>query len=109
MKAKQLMISAMTGLVLISGMTTSAFADDKWLGNRGSNWLEHVQSTKSRAEVRAEVEQARKDGTLRVSNSADYPQPPATANTRTRAEVRAEAVQANRNGDPAFDSIYFGS
>ncbi|MEC4722254.1 DUF4148 domain-containing protein [Noviherbaspirillum sp. CPCC 100848] len=107
MKSKRL-ISAVAGLVLIAGMSSSAFADDKWQGDQGSNWLEHVQSTKSRAEVLAELEQARKDGSLRVGNGTTYPPQPTAVNGRTRAEVQAEAVQANRQGNRNINSIYFG-
>lgn len=102
MKSKKLM-PAVAGLVLIAGMSSSAFADNKWLGDHGSNWLEHVQSTKSRAEVLAELDQARKDGSLRVGNGTTYPPQPTADNGRTRAEV-----QANRQGNRNFNSIYFG-
>lgn len=106
---KKKLLFAIANLVMIAGVSSSALADDKWLGNRGSNWEDHVKSTKSRAEVRAELEEARKNGTLQVSNGAFYPQQPQVVQGRTRAEVRAEAVQANREGNDMFDSIYFGS
>ncbi|MEC4722894.1 DUF4148 domain-containing protein [Noviherbaspirillum sp. CPCC 100848] len=109
---KKKLLFAIAKLVMIAGVSSSALADDKWLGNRGSNWEDHVKSTKSRAEVRAELEEARRNGTLQVSNGAFYPQAPQAPQAyqgRSRAEVRAEAVQANRQGNEIFDSIYFGS
>jgi len=109
MKTKQLMMSAVAGLVLITGMSTSALADDKWLGDIGTNWQDHTQSTKSRAEVRAELEQARKDGSLYVGNDSSYPPEPTFVAGKTRVQVQAEAVQANRYGNSNFNSVYYGS
>jgi hypothetical protein len=52
-------------------------------------------STTTRAAVRAEVLQARRDGTLnRVSDVDNAP----VASARSRDEVRKEAIAATRNG-----------
>lgn len=51
----------------------------------------------SRAEVRAGIEQARTDGTLRLDEYAVYQlKAKAEPSARSRAEVRGEAVQAAR-------------
>lgn len=55
-----------------------------------------TSSQRTRAEVRAECEAARKAGTL---PSGECPDPgPNTTSTRTRAEVRAECEAARRAG-----------
>lgn len=106
--------TAFASLLLVAAFSSNAFADDKWLGDRGTNWLDHIKSTKTRAEVVAELEQARRDGSLRVGNSAYYPPAPAMTSGgangggRSRAEVHAEAVQANQNPRGPLNEIYFG-
>jgi pyruvate-formate lyase-activating enzyme len=56
-------------------------------------------STKSRAEVRAELEQAKLDGTLMSGGDATvFVDRPVAALQRTRAEVRAELEQARLDG-----------
>jgi Domain of unknown function (DUF4148) len=57
-------------------------------------------SEKSRAQVKAELNEARSSGTLSVSDH-DYPAAQLVTNTeesKTRAEVRAEAIEARRLG-----------
>jgi Domain of unknown function (DUF4148) len=57
-------------------------------------------SEKSRAEVKAELIEARSSGTLAVSDH-DYPMAQEVADNaegKTRAEVRAEAIEARRLG-----------
>ena len=55
-----------------------------------------VVSTKTRAEVVAELKQAGDQGRLNYANSA-YPVLQAAASTKTRAEVRAELAAAETN------------
>lgn len=59
--------------------------------------LSHFQSTKSRDQVKAEVEQARRDGTLQrmQGNASFYPVPSAdaTATSRTRADVVGDLMK----------------
>lgn len=54
-------------------------------------------STKSRAEVRAELDQARRDGSIRVSSIAYNPALDSQS-LKTREEVRAELLAARRSG-----------
>ena len=62
--------------------------------------------TKSRAEVVAELDQARKDGSLDVLDHA-YPSATQVAGTRTRDEVKAELADAKARGTlEVLDSVY---
>lgn len=95
---------------LLAAIGSSAFADDRIVGDAGTNWQDHITSTKTRAEVRAELEQARAQGLLSVGEDPHYPrQPVATTGSRSRAEVRAEAAEAakKRFSDP--DPLYTGA
>ncbi|MGH8846095.1 MAG: DUF4148 domain-containing protein [Polaromonas sp.] len=58
-----------------------------------------VTSGKTRADVRAELLQAQREG-YKISSDSTYPAPDSTpaASTKTRAEVRAELLQAQREG-----------
>lgn len=56
-------------------------------------------STLTRAAVRAEVLQARRDGTLNSLNEMDTP--PVVSSVRSRDEVRKEAIAATRSGQTA--------
>ncbi|MFC7516684.1 DUF4148 domain-containing protein [Herbaspirillum sp. GCM10030257] len=107
MKSKKLAFGIVS-LVLSVGASTGALADNKWVGNSGSNWLEHVQSTKTRAEVIAELEQARKNGLVTVGEEPGYPRQPTFKSGKTRAEVQAEAARASREWRAGIESTYFG-
>lgn len=54
-------------------------------------------STKSRAEVKAELLQARASGSLQISESA-YPAIPSATSNKSRREVQAELAQARETG-----------
>lgn len=95
-------------LVISIGASTGALADNKWLGNSGSNWQEHIQSTKTRAEVIAELKQARDSGLVTVGEDPGYPRQPTFKTGKTRAEVQAEAARASRERRAGIDSVYFG-
>ncbi len=99
---------AITSLSLLAAMASSAFAYDKQLGDAETNWQEHFVSSKSRAEVKAEVAQAQKQGLLSVIPNDPFRGSPATKSTRTREEVRAEAIEASRNQPRFADDMYGG-
>lgn len=82
---RQLILAA----ALLTG--TAAFAQEA----TPDNWL-NAASTRSVAEVRAELAQARRDGTIDAW-SRGYIEP--LRGTLTRAEVRAEVEQARRSGE----------
>lgn len=94
MNAKNLIAAAAT--LALAG---SAFA----AGNTEYVDFSHVQSVKTRAEVRAELEQAYRQGALAQS---EYVQFDRVASSRSRGDVRTEALQAARNN---IGSTYFGS
>jgi len=62
-------------------------------------------SMRSRAEVRADLAQARKDGSIKV-RSITYGQP--AMSTRARDDVRAELAQAQMDGSIRVSSITYG-
>lgn len=61
-------------------------------------------STKTRAEVQAELAQARAQGWVTGGEEPDYPKIQVKS-TRSRAEVRAEAIESvkNRKRNPDYD------
>lgn len=65
----------------------------------------NVTTTRTRAEVRAELEQAYAQGQL--NTNTEVPEVTRVASTRSRDEVRKEAILAARNGQ--VESLYFGS
>jgi hypothetical protein len=83
MNAKQL-IAAVT--ILAAAGSTFAAAPEQYVDNS------KVQTTKTRAEVRAELEQAYRQGERFGSN--EFVENVRVASTRSRDEIRAEAVQA---------------
>lgn len=103
MKTNKLFLAIAIG-ALSTTLGTGAFANDKWLGDQGDNWLDHVRSTKTRAEVMAEFEQARAQGLI-MTRDTQYPLQPAATSTRSRAEVQAEAVEAARNPERNPDYV----
>lgn len=91
-----------SALCMMTG--TTAIASDKWLGDRGDNWEEHIRSTKTRAQVIAELNEARAKGLLPNNGDASsYPEPLGAAIGRSRSEVRTETQemrpQGGENGD----------
>ncbi|HYC41517.1 MAG TPA: DUF4148 domain-containing protein [Noviherbaspirillum sp.] len=95
MNAKQVVAA-----IAVFTATGSASAADNGI------FVEHVNqgSTTTRAEVRAELEQARAEE--RLAGNSEFIEHAQVASTRSREEVRAEVVQAVRNqsGRP----LYFG-
>lgn len=101
MKSAKLSLSIAAG-VLFAVAGSGAFASDKWLGDQGDNWLEHVKSTKTRAEVKAELKEAREQGLI-MTGDTSYPPEPAVKSTRSRAAVRAEAAEAAKTRDRSIE------
>lgn len=95
---KSTKILATTLIALASVAASSAFAD---------SYDRHYpvvaaapgSSSVSRAQVLAELEQARKDGTFdAIDDDSRYPLIAEVGAPKTRAEVRAELVQAIKDG-----------
>lgn len=95
MNAKQ----AIAALAIFAA-TGSVFAADNGI------FVEHtnVPSTKTRAEVRAELQQAA-NGT-QIAGNSEFVEHVRVASSKSRDEVRGEAVQAARSN--AGRSLYFG-
>ncbi len=107
MKSKKAAV-AIAVSTLLAAFGSNAFADDKYVGELGSNWRDHITSTKSRAQVIAELKQARANG-MQVGADPFYPRLPETS-TKSRAQVVAELEQARANGmavgaDPFYPHI----
>jgi hypothetical protein len=103
MKAKQL-IAAIAVFAATSG---AAFAQQQTEYPQPDAGF---QSTKSRAEVRAEIVQAYKEGTLKTNDGIDVNSTAlASAPQRTRAEVRAEQAAAPRQLSLDPRGTYFGA
>lgn len=102
MKSNKLSIAIIFG-ALIAVIGPHALASDKWLGDRGDNWEEHIKSTKSRAEVIAEMQEARAQGLLRQGDDSQYPATPAATSARSRDAVRTEAEKTNDERKPNPD------
>ena len=90
---------------LLVSVSTSGIASDKWLGDRGDNWEEHIVSTKSRAQVIAELNEARAQGLVSVGGDTSYPRTPEIKSTLSRETVRAQAVEAAKNPQRNIDFI----
>jgi hypothetical protein len=92
MSASKFVASTLIALASVAA-TGAAFA-----GNDNNYPQINTTSTKSRAEVQAELVQARKDGTLQIGNDSSYPVLPQIASNKTRADVIAEYVAARNAG-----------
>ncbi|MBP7665492.1 MAG: DUF4148 domain-containing protein [Burkholderiaceae bacterium] len=84
--------SLIAAIALTAAAAGSAFAQEA----APDSWLQSVQSTKSRADVSAELMAARQSG-LTKAWSAGYMEP--VRNSALRAEVRARTLQAIQSGE----------
>ncbi len=99
MNAIQSLIAA---IALTAGAAGSALAQEA----RPDSWLQSVQSTKSRADVSAELTAARQSG-LTKAWSAGYMEP--VRSPALRAEVQARTLQAIQSGElKAINSEVYG-
>ncbi|MEX8496067.1 DUF4148 domain-containing protein, partial [Sphaerotilus sp.] len=84
-------------LLIASALSFNALADDAVPTFKH----ESIGASKTRAEVLAELTQARKEGKSYIWGATNLPNPPASATPRTRAEVLAELREAKANGEYA--------
>jgi len=87
-----------SALLVASTLSFNALADDVV----PSFPHETVGVAKTRAQVLAELAQARKDGKSYIWGASNLPNPPASATPRTRAEVMAELREAQATGEYAL-------
>lgn len=92
MSASKFAASALIALASVAA-TSAAFA-----GNDNNYPQINTVSTKTRAEVQAELVQARKAGTVQIGNDNNYPVLQQVASNKTRDEVIAEYVAARNAG-----------
>ena len=98
MNTKHLITAAVAASFAL--LSTATFAQDH-LGDLYGYELaqQKFTSTKTRAQVQAELAQARANGELRTdADGYGYLQQRATASNRTREQVRAETIEAMKNG-----------
>jgi len=94
MFAKHVLVTAALATLAAAAMTTGAFAAD----NSAPSYDNFV-STKSRAEVKQQVLDARADGTLRPAGEVgEQVSTPVVGSPKTRAQLSAEVLQARANG-----------
>lgn len=87
--AQGLASAAITAVAALAG--TAAFAQEA----TSDTWM-NAASAKTRAEVQAELQQARADGSIRFSR-AGYIE--TLKSTKTREAVKAETLAARRSGE----------
>lgn len=101
MKTSKILASTLIALASIAA--GSAFANDNDYPVVASS----SHSAVTRAEVRAELLQAKKDGSLAI-NDNDYPVIHASGTPKTREEVRAETAAALKDGTLDLRGDYRG-
>ena len=87
MNAKTLIAAAFAATFAAGAFAQEATFDD-------ANFVARAQSTLSRAQVQADVQQARADGTYVAGGEATVFVEAPVVSQRTRAEVRNEAIAA---------------
>ncbi len=87
MNAKTLFAAILSTTFAVGAFAQEATADDV-------NFVAKAVSSKTRAEVRAELEQARNEGTYIAGGEATIFADAPKAGERTRAEVRKEGIAA---------------
>ena len=90
---KQLIAAASLTVIGLSAFAQEATPD---------TWVHDAQASKSRQAVVAELEAARKDGTINAS-SVNYDFVGRSAATKTRGQVRAELADARASGE--YDAL----
>jgi Domain of unknown function (DUF4148) len=95
---------------LIAALAVAVTGGSVMAGDTDYPYVDHsnVVSSKTRAEVIAEIAQARADGTLAVGDTT-YPRAPAITKSKTRAEVRAELDQYQKAHPYGDESLYRGT
>ncbi|SDP89621.1 protein of unknown function [Rhodoferax sp. OV413] len=95
-------------IALASVAASSAFAEDGYDHNYPVIAATAGSSTVTRAQVRAELIQAEKDGSLAAISDNNYPVVQSTGPAKTRAEVRAEVAAAAKAGTLDIRGDYHG-
>jgi hypothetical protein len=91
--------------VFIATVAIAALSSAGLVAAQEATQVAWPDSTRTRAEISAELAQARKDGSIKV-RSITYGQPAASAESRD--EVQAELAQAKKDGSIKVRSITYG-
>lgn len=94
--------------LLVSAATlgsVAAHADSQVWGLEQVSSALTTPSTKTRAEVKAELLQAQRQGFSSASNYRDYPATPSHS-VKSRAQVRSELLQAQAGADAGSAALY---
>jgi predicted RNase H-like HicB family nuclease len=105
MKSKTLSILTLAG-VLFAGASSTALASDIWLGEAAHGSSSHAAQGKTRAQVIAELQEARSLGLLENGELPPAPRQAQLQQERSRAEVRVEAVEAVKVSSNAPGNVY---
>lgn len=110
MQSKKL-IFAVAGLALLAGIHSGAFANDKWVGDETYSQQDHFNSTKTRAEVVAELKRAQAEGlatSTTIGEEPSYPQTPATSTGGSGTQARAGLSGSSQLQPTMPGDTYFG-
>ncbi|GGI16927.1 DUF4148 domain-containing protein [Oxalicibacterium faecigallinarum] len=91
-------------------ISTAAFAHTDNLNFSDSAYpvLPKAESTKTRAQVKQELIEAKENGALDIPDS-QYPGPMEVSTNKTRAQVQQELQQSKMNGEKSqMDKLYRG-
>lgn len=103
MNSKKFTLALTIGaLLVVSG--SNAMADDKWLGDQGDNWQQHIVSAKTRAQVKEELAQSRAQGYTIGGQELDYPRTPSLMPGRSPGPTRGQTQRIQNSA--GRDNVY---
>lgn len=97
MKSSKLLF-VVTGFALLAGMSSGAFANDKWIGDETYSLQSHFKSTDNRADANGDLKQAQAQRGYVTGGQEFTPPDAGFVSTKTRAQVIAELKQAQADG-----------
>jgi len=89
MNATRTLLAAALAIAAVGPVAAQEAESDAWM---------NIQSTKTHAQVQAELAQARADGSIQRLSLGYLPSIPA-ASAKTRADVVASVIEARRSGE----------
>ena len=105
MQSKAIYALLVSAATLGSLGSVAAHADSQVWGLEQVGSALTTKSSKTRAEVKAELLQAQRQGFTSASNYRDYPDTPSHS-VKSRAQVRSELLQAQAGGDAGSAALY---
>lgn len=107
MNSRKLSVATLA-TILFLGASSAAVASDMWGGSDQVQPQEFV-SSKTRAEVVAELKEARSSAFIQNGEILATSYQAAVTPTRARSDVRAEAVEALQASNHQADRFYYGA